>query len=147
MLRKVINKLLGKPKDAMDFGAAMRLCELPVVTFSQGDKNFNFLLDTGSNDSIIDSNILKDIEHKVTSKRNLLHGMEGIKKEVSDCIITLSFKDKDYTYDYLIQDLKQAFDSIKQETGVTLHGIIGSKFFNKFRYVLDFAELIAYSKQ
>lgn len=147
MLRKIIDKLLGKPKDAIDFGTAMRLCELPVATFFQGDKSFNFLLDTGSNDSIIDSNVLKDIEHKVTNKKSLLHGMEGHKKEVSDCIITLSFKGNDYTFDYLIQDMKQAFDSIKHETGVTLHGIIGSKFFNKFRYVLDFAELIAYSKK
>lgn len=147
MLRKIIDKLLGKPKNAIDFGTAMKLCELPVITLSQGAKNFNFLLDTGANDSIIDGNILKDIKHKVINKKSLLHGMEGIKREVSECTITLSFKDDDYTFDYLIQDMKQAFDSVKQETGVTLHGIIGSKFFNKFRYVLDFAELIAYSKK
>jgi hypothetical protein len=42
--------------------------------------------------------------------------------------------------------MKEAFGHMKQDTGVTLHGIIGSKFFNKFKYVLDFDELIAYSK-
>lgn len=147
MLRKVINKLLGKPKDVIDFGVAMRLCELPVATFTQGNKSFNFLLDTGSNDNIIDSNILKSIEHRVINKKSLLHGMEGVKKEVSECTITLSFKGTDYTFDYLIQDMRQSFSSVKQETGVNLHGIIGSKFFNKFKYVLDFDELIAYSKK
>ena len=73
--------------------------------------------------------------------------MEGQTKQVKSCEITLYFGNKGYTYNYLINDMSQAFGQIKDSTGVNLHGIIGSKFFNKFRYVLDFAELIAYSKK
>ena len=46
-----------------------------------------------------------------------------------------------------MQDMTAAFGSIKKETGVTIHGILGAKFFNEFKYVLDFKELIAYSKE
>ena len=59
----------------------------------------------------------------------------------------MSYKDKDYEYPYVMQDMKAAFGSIKKETGVTIHGILGAKFFNEFKYVLDFKELIAYSKE
>ena len=146
MLKKFLNKLFGKP-DVMSFKAGFDLTDMPVITLYQGDKKFNFLLDTGSTDSIIDSNILKDTDYKVKNTVSNLFGMEGQTKQVKSCEITLYFGNKGYTYDYLINDMSQAFEQIKDSTGVNLHGIIGSKFFNKFRYVLDFAELIAYSKK
>lgn len=144
---EILKNLLSKDKDKMSFKTAMALCQLPVVTFFQGSKSFNFLLDTGSNSSIIDGNILDEIEHTTINATSNLFGMEGKAKEVNCCRITLYFNDRAYTYDYLIQDMKEAFGMIKKESGVTLHGIIGSSFFNEFKYVLDFAELIAYSKK
>ena len=39
----------------MSFKEAMDLVELPVVTFYNGDKKLNFLLDTGSNMCVINS--------------------------------------------------------------------------------------------
>lgn len=148
MFRKIINKLLGKPKDSMSFMESMNLVNLPIVTFFQGDKRFNFLLDTGSNRSVIDKGVLKNIKHTITNNPDLsnIMGMDGILHQTQSCEITLYYKDKEYTYEYIVQDMKEAFASIKQSSGVTLHGIIGSSFFNKFKYVLDFDELIAYSK-
>ncbi len=146
MIKKLINKILGKHNE-ISFRAGFDLTDMPVITLYQGDKKFNFLLDTGSTDSIIDSNILKEIDYKVKNTVSNLFGMEGQTKQVKSCEITLYFGNKGYTYDYLINDMSQAFGQIKDSTGVNLHGIIGSKFFNKFRYVLDFAELIAYSKK
>lgn len=148
MFRKIINKLLGKPKDSMSFMESMNLVNLPIVTFFQGDKRFNFLLDTGSNRSVIDKGVLKNIKHTITNNPELsnIMGMDGILHQTQSCEITLYYKDREYTYEYIVQDMKEAFASIKQSSGVTLHGIIGSSFFNKFKYVLDFDELIAYSK-
>ena len=48
----------------MSFKEAMDLVELPVVTFYNGDKKLNFLLDTGSNISQINSSILPLLDHK-----------------------------------------------------------------------------------
>ena len=148
MIKKLWNKLVGTPKNAISFKSGMDLTELPVVTLYQGDKRFNFLLDTGSNDSIIDKNIINEIEHSVIEglQSNLI-GLEGNLQKTEICSIELSYKDEKYKHEYLICDMKDAFGHIKKTSGVTLHGIIGSKFFNKFRYVLDFAELIAYSKK
>ena len=54
MIKKIIHKFLNIHPDAMSFQNSMDLAELPVVTFRQGDKKINFLLDTGSNNCIID---------------------------------------------------------------------------------------------
>lgn len=146
MIKNFINKVFGK-QDKMSFKAGFDLTELPIVTFYQGEKKFNFLLDTGSNNCIIDKNILKKIKYERMEQTTSLMGLEGQQNEVGICEITLSFNGKDYSYSYLIKDMKSPFNQIKKETGVNLHGILGSNFFNTFKYVLDFDELIAYSKQ
>lgn len=147
MIKKIIHKFLNIHPDAMSFQNSMDLAELPVVTFRQGEKKINFLLDTGSNNCIIDSNILKNIDHKMLDVETNILGLEGNAQKTGVCTIKMTYKDKEYEYPYVIQDMSAAFDSIKKETGVTVNGMLGSKFFNEFKYVLDFDELIAYSKE
>ena len=148
MFKKIINKIFGQSNDSMSFMESMNLIGLPIVTFFQGDKKFNFLLDTGSNRSIIDENILPQIKHGDIRKTNSsLTGLGGTYENLCMCSLSFYYKDKEYSYDeYLIQDMKCAFDSIKKESGVNLHGILGAGFFNKFKYILDFNKLIAYSE-
>lgn len=141
-----ISKIFKK-RSTISFGQGFALTELPVISLYQGNKTFNFLLDTGSNDSIIDSNALDKVEHEASDKESTLFGMEGNTKIVKKCNITVSYDGMDFPYEYLICDMKEAFGKIKSETGVTLHGIIGSKFLNDYKYVLDFESLIAYSKK
>lgn len=147
MIKRILNKLFNNPKNIISFKQGFDLTELPCITLYQGENKFNFLLDTGSTDSIINKSILNKIHSEPCETKSNLFGMEGIKKEVSSCTITLEYENQSYKFDYLISDLSDAFGHIKEDTGVTLHGIIGAKFFNKFKYVLDFDKLIAYSKQ
>lgn len=146
MFKNIFKKLFNNPDNSISFKQGFDLTELPIITLNQGEKKFNLLLDTGSNDSIIDKNVLKHLEYTPLKEKSFLMGLEGNKQEVCMCSITFSHKDKDYPYSYIIRDMSEAFGHIKRDCGVNLHGIIGAKFFNKFKYVLDFDELIAYSK-
>lgn len=145
MFKKLINKLFGR-QDFLSFKAGFDLTELPIITLYQGKEKFNFILDTGSNSSIIDSNILHKLEYDHTDSDDTIMGMEGNTVPVKACNITFCFNDKAYRYKYLINDMGKPFQQMKDTYGVTLHGIIGSNFFNEFKYVLDFDKLIAYSK-
>lgn len=141
-------KQLFKKKTPIPFGQGFFLTELPVCTFRQGDKNFNFLLDTGSNDNLIDLSIKDSIEHKtIEGATTHLTGVEGKSFEVNAAVLSISYKDQKFTDVFMLADLSAIFAKVKKENGVTLHGIIGSKFFYKHQYVLDFKELIAYSKK
>lgn len=150
MIRRIISLFYGKKNDIkkneMSFKEGFDLTEMPVVTFKCGDRKLTFLLDTGSNNSIIDSNVLDSIPHEMTDETSDLFGLEGNTVKTRICRIRLTYKDTDYEYDYLINDMSQCFGQIKRDTGVTLHGLLGSNFFNRFKYVLDFDSLIAYSK-
>ena len=42
--------------------------------------------------------------------------------------------------------MSEAFKKIKDGNGATIHGLIGNSFMQKYKYVLDFDEMVAYSK-
>lgn len=134
-------------KDAMSFREAMDLTNLPIVTFYQGDKKFNFLLDTGATLSVINQAALESITHTTINGTGELYGVDGVKREVSYASINLAYKNKDYTEEFQVLDMQEAIDQVKAESGVNMVGIIGSEFFRKYKYVLDFDELVAYSKK
>ena len=46
-----------------------------------------------------------------------------------------------------VKDLGDSMDMVKQEYGVRIHGVLGAKFLDKYSYVLDFANLIAYTRK
>lgn len=131
----------------MSFKEAMDLVELPVVTFYNGDKKFNFLLDTGATISVINSNILDNFTHEKVESTGILWGMEGNKINVSYIKASLIYKDKTYEENFQVVDMTASFNAVKAESGVTLSGILGNSFFKKYQYVLDFNSLIAYSKK
>lgn len=147
MIKKIIHKFLNIHPNAMSFKESLDLAEMPVVTFYQGDKKINFLLDTGSNNCIIDSSFLKNIRHTMLKESTNIQGLEGNSQEAQVCTLNITYKNNTYSYPYVIQDMSNVFNSIKKETGVTVNGILGSSFFNTYNYILDFKELIAYRKE
>lgn len=136
-----------KKRVNMSFKEAMDLVDLPVITFYNNGKKFNFLLDTGATLSVIDFNVLNNFSHEELDDTGTICGMEGNKIDVSYVRALLEYKGMNYEEDFQVVDMSAAFNQVKTESGVTLSGILGSLFFKRYQYVLDFDSLIAYSKK
>ena len=145
-IAKTIDDIRKRNNSKISFKEAMDLVELPVVTFYNGDTKLNFLLDTGSNVSYINSSIIPLLVHEKTDKEMNTIGIEGNKVSNQFCKMSVTYKNQVFEEEFSIADLDEAFSVVKQESGVQIHGILGSKFFDKYKYVLDFKELIAYIK-
>lgn len=145
-IANTIDDMRKRNNSKISFKEAMDLVELPVVTFHNGDKKLNFLLDTGSNVSYINSSIIPLLDHEKTDKEMNTIGIEGNKVSNQFCKMSVAYKNQVFEEEFSIADLDEAFSVVKQESGVQIHGILGSKFFERYRYVLDFKELIAYIK-
>ena len=145
----VVRETNNKIDSYMSFRESMDLTELPIVTFYQGEKKLNFLLDTGSNNSIINENSLKElnIEHKNLNTKTATIGVNGEDVEGYKVEVKFNYKGYFFLYNFQVLNVSKAFDSIKQETGVTVHGILGNQFFKQYSYILDFEKLVAYSKK
>lgn len=147
MLKKLFNKLFGNNQDNISFRQGFDLTGFPIVTFYQGKHKLNFILDTGSTDNIIDSTVVKDLEYEKADHQCSLTGMDGIVHTVPAYNISLEYNGNAYPYLYLVKDLKDALDEMKRQFGVTIHGMLGSKFFNEYKYIINFDEMVAYSKK
>ena len=145
-ITNTIDDIRKRNNSKISFKEAMDLVELPVVTFYNGDTKLNFLLDTGSNVSYINSSIISLLVHEKTDKEMDTIGIEGNKVSNQFCKMSVTYKNQVFEEEFSIADLDEAFGVIKQESGVQIHGILGSKFFERYKYVLDFKELMAYIK-
>lgn len=142
----IVDNTRNKINNSMSFRESMDLTDLPIVTFRQGLNRFNFLLDTGSSLSVINEKVLGLINHTKLDITGTVYGMEGNKKETTYVDIPLVYKDVEYEEKFQVVDMSAPFECLKKESGVTVHGILGNSFFVNYKYVLDFKELIAYSK-
>lgn len=133
------------PAGEISFRETMDLVDLPIITFQVGDRKLNLLLDTGADQCIIDSSIIGDIQHEPLEGTGSLYGVGGVVSEVSYVNIMLKYKGVEYSDRFQSMDLSPTFGMLKEEHGVNLHGVIGNSFFQKYKYVIDFQELVAYS--
>lgn len=142
----LIRKYSKRYKSAISFRESLDLTGLPVITFNQGKNKFNFLLDTGATNSVINEAQLSNIKHDVIEGAQCeVYGIEGNTQTVP--FVEIKFKrDIDYIGNFQVVDLSTAFDAVKSETGVTIVGILGNDFFQNYKYVLDYNTMIAYSK-
>lgn len=135
-----------KTNTVMSFKESLDLVDLPIVTFYQGDKKFNFLLDTGASQSVINKGALKLFDYKKIDEVNEAYGIDGNTIEVTNVKIELSYKGHSYEDIFIIYNMQDSIDNVKKESGVNFVGILGNSFFTKYNYILDFKELIAYQK-
>lgn len=146
LIANTIMEVRNRNNSRISFKESMDLTELPVATFNCNRKKLNFLLDTGSNLSYINSSILSLLDHEIIDRKSSVVGFEGNEVSTGSCKITVTYKRKKFEEEFSMADLDAAFKVIKQESGVQLHGILGSRFFEKYKYVIDFKNLIAYMK-
>lgn len=126
----------------------MDLLEVPIITMKNGDKEVNFLLDTGSNKSHFNSRVIhsfveyeffKDDTSIVTTGGGTVNGGGWVR-------IPLQYKKQSFTEDFLLLDLQESFESVYEESGVQIHGILGCDFFRKYGFIFDFDDMVFYRK-
>lgn len=131
--------------DRMSFRETMDLTGLPIVTFRQGENKFNFVLDTGAYSSIIDSRVLDKLQYTELECKSIGYGIDGKEHHMDIVGIVFTYKDKDYSDAFRVLDMTASFDALKRDYGVTVHGLLSSSFFERYKYVLNYNELVAYS--
>lgn len=138
-----------KPKsDIISIKESMDLCNLPVVTFMNNGNKFNFVLDTGANENHVSKSAMSNMVGEASDRQIHVQGFTGSAEANQGKFVDLIYKDRVFTTEIFVSPaLDQSFAEIKQNLGVQLHGIIGSAFLKEHGYVLDFFDLIAYSKK
>ena len=132
----------------ISFKESMDLLGLPVITFKCGNRKLNFLLDTGSNISHVLPSVVAGMNcEEVKDGHFNVQGITGSANVNKTCTLELSYRGKSYPATmYVSEHLIPVFAEMKKDSGCNVHGLLGSDFFDHYKYVLDFKSLTAYSK-
>lgn len=146
--RDALNLWLSK-KAGFSLKETMTDVGIPIVTLKNGEKEFNFILDTGSDISHIDSNVkdsLSDTEEVEGDNPTVITANGSVEGNNNWIRVPLNYKKQSFVEDFMLLDLHDSFEVLREDTGIQLHGILGGTFLRKYRYVLDYVDLIAYIK-
>lgn len=130
------------------FKESMDLLGMPVITFNCGNRKLNFLLDTGSNISHVVPSVVEGLKcEKIKNDHCNVQGIAGSVDMDKICTLELTYLDKAYPATMCVSEhLVSVFSEMKKSSGCNIHGLLGSDFFNTYKYVLDFNSLTAYAK-
>ena len=136
-----------KPKTTIPFKESIDLVGLPIVTFTNNGEKLHFLLDTGSDDSYIVPSILDKLEilRRDETATPIITG-GGNMDSYGSVVMNIAYKDHIFTNMFKVNAMEEAFKEAFDYKGIVVHGILGSIFFNKYNYILDFKELQATSR-
>ena len=132
-------------KKNMSFLESLNLTGLPIITFHNNGQTLNMVLDTGSNVCLINKQILPKLKYSEGESHTGIIGLSGTAEGGDTVLLPLSYKDRDFDFECWVTDLTEMVTSLKSEYGVTVHGLLGTGFFTKYKYILDFNSMIAYS--
>lgn len=133
-------------KIPIPFKESMDLLNVPVVTFVNNGQKLHFLLDTGGDYSYIDSNVLDSlaIKGKDDSSIKVSTGSTGFQSS-GKVTLDIDYRGHIFEETFVVHDLKEQFASAFSNSGLVVHGVLGSMFFAKHKYELNFEDFTAYS--
>ena len=131
------------------FDSIYESLELPIITLSNNGKEFNFLVDTGANRSIFDSAYIDNLSYRpIENESGTMYGLDGSIRTIEYIEIVLT-RDEDQFLDvFQLTDLQSAFGRIQQDYGMTIHGVLGNSFLDKYRCIIEYNNYcMKYKKQ
>jgi len=114
---------------------------LSLIKINIYDKDYLFLVDTGANDCIIDTDAVKELGPNIelVETDNMLKGFES-NMQLKEVNIPVKVANIDETMLFSVLSLDNINEYFNEKNGV-ITGIIGSNFLRYFALIIDFHQL------
>lgn len=120
---------------------------VPTLTLHNNEYIFRFIIDTGSEYSILDKRVLEILDY--IPKQSVIGSFIGAgsidklrKDEVNACTTDLYLEDHKLSIDFLVHDMSIPFNAIARRDNVTIAGLLGMDFLDKYKGIIDFGKQI-----
>lgn len=131
-----------KPIYSFSFEGTIGATKVPVVSFMHKGKIVNFVVDSGASNSLIYSEYIELFDYKtIENVSSNVCGIDGNRIKAAIARIELTRNNIVFSDDFQVVNIP-GLDKLKS-MGVV--GILGTSFFRKYNFVIDFVDLKLYS--
>ena len=109
---------------------------LPLIISSD---NLCFLIDTGSTHNILFSFVYEHFKDRFKVLEVI--GIDVVQHEAPTIEAIFNFEGMSYTSFFAILDASEAVVQVQEETGVQIHGVLGTQFLVENKWIVDFEKL------
>lgn len=122
---------------------------VPIIEVKINNKPYKFILDSGANINLIDATAFADFDSESIIKEKsdgFLTAGEYKEDNIMSAQFDFEIEGVKYSEQFEVADMSASFGSSIIEEGVNIQGILGSVFFNKQRWSIDFENLVIWTK-
>ena len=130
--------------DITEFKTKISKTGLIYVPFTCNGKELNFLLDTGSTISYIDTQTAIELGCKFQNCNESVTGLGGNQEITEYCEVRLETPTTVTEIELPLTDFKHAFSQIEEESGIEIHGLLGNNFLQASKYVIDYDKMMVF---
>lgn len=128
-------------------GLGLQKVGLPLIVVQLFDEDICLLLDTGSNQNIIDKRIYELYEFRIQlSGAVRIATLNRFVVGLDEVIIPFKFEGVEYNEPFTCVENIEGFNVIKEESDIQVHGILGNYFFLEHGWIIDFDKIIVLQK-
>lgn len=133
----VVSVILMHSSSSYDFQIGE--IDIPYVTMDVQGNQFNMIVDTGCGVSLLNKPAIQDCELMYQNCDRVVSLSAITDDKIESGAITVSFEvgKREVTEDFFLQDVED-FGNFQQMYGITIHGLLGSSFFEKNNCVIDY---------
>jgi len=139
----MFSRIKKQNKYRICFKESYKRTDLPVVSLKINGKYEWFLVDSGASCNLIKQSYFDTIKDKpklIENKSGIYTGSDQIKSEY--CSFDLSYKTTKFKGEIFNIAQLNVFDINKSKYGMDIVGIVGSPFFNKYKWAIDFERMV-----
>lgn len=137
-----------KDKQFISFEESFIGTKIPTLQFEIYGKQFRFLLDTGADNNYIDQSIMGFLREEkkecAISKGTPFYTALGTSQSSFNCKLPFKYRGNEFEEEFNIADLSKGFEALESAKGLKVSGILGSSFFEKHKWQLDFEKLVVW---
>lgn len=122
--------------DEISFQKIYTQTKLPIINVELFDTTHYFVIDTGANTNVLTLSIANNLPLNTTSKNERILGLNGAQHSSNETTLSLFINTHEYSDTFSIIDIDPVLERIKYESGITVSGLLGTPFLNKYSAVL-----------
>ena len=135
---------LNATKYKVSFKKYTNVFEVPLIKMKINGKLQYFIIDSGAENNVLTNATFKSLNPQSYTKLDIEDSIvtaSGTTDKVPFIEMDLSYKKEVYNdVVFVVSDLTEAINYIKNKTNITIAGLLGSHFFHKYRWAIDFDE-------